>query len=155
MLLPEVRAGRAGAKCNLQLQFEFDVEGGTRSPSALVKMFAPSAPDPTSSSQKPIHLRCARALESRARELLSAAGFQCDVRVEWNARLKSCAGRADFRQKLISLNPRLHEHPDEIERTFLHELAHFLAQFRAGRKRILPHGAEWRKACRDLGIGDE
>jgi SprT protein len=30
-----------------------------------------------------------------------------------------------------------------------------LAQERAGRRRIAPHGAEWRLACRDLGIGGE
>ncbi|HET9418672.1 MAG TPA: hypothetical protein VFO30_04970, partial [Chthoniobacterales bacterium] len=34
-------------------------------------------------------------------------------------------------------------------------LAHLLAQFRAGRRRILPHGPEWRDACVDLGIADE
>jgi SprT protein len=98
-------------------------------------------------------------LELKARELLRGHGagrIANEVRVKWNARLKSCAGRADFRRKLISLNPRLREHgPAEIDRTLRHELAHLLAQFRAGRKRILPHGEEWRAACRDLGIGDE
>jgi SprT protein len=97
-------------------------------------------------------------LAARARELLranSAGRISDEVRVEWSTRLKSCAGRADYRAKLILLNPRLHEHPTEIDRTFRHELAHLLAQFRAGRRRILPHGHEWRQACRDLGIGDE
>jgi len=98
-------------------------------------------------------------LEATAGELLSMAGaarLSFLVRVEWNARLKTCAGRADSRTKLISLNPRLREHGHaEIDRTLRHELAHLLAQFRAGRRRILPHGAEWRTACRDLGIGDE
>ena len=62
----------------------------------------------------------------------------------------------DYSAQLISLNPRLCEHgADEIDRTLRHELAHLLAQFRAGRRRILPHGAEWREACRDLGIADE
>lgn len=89
-----------------------------------------------------------------ARDLLGGHGFDCAIRVEWNARLKSCAGRADFRAKLISLNPRLHDHPAEIERTFLHELAHILAHLR-NRRRISPHGDEWREACRDLGIAGE
>lgn len=99
------------------------------------------------------------SLTGQARELLRAAGasrIAREVRVEWNARLKTCAGRAAFRDKLITLNPRLQEHsPDEIDRTLRHELAHFLAQFRAGRRRILAHGPEWRAACHDLGIGDE
>jgi SprT protein len=97
-------------------------------------------------------------LETKARELLrslGAAQIATELRVEWNSRLKTAAGRADYRQKLVSLNPRLFEHPAEIERTLQHELAHILAQFRAGRRRILPHGVEWRQACRDLGIRDE
>ena len=97
-------------------------------------------------------------LETKARELLrslGAAPMANELRVEWNSRLKTAAGRADYRHKLISLNPRLFEHPAEIDRTLRHELAHLLAQFRAGRRRILPHGDEWRSACRDLAIGDE
>jgi SprT protein len=93
-----------------------------------------------------------------ARELLrslGAARIAGELRVEWNSRLKTAAGRADYRQKLVSLNPRLSEYPIEIDRTLRHELAHILAQFRAGRHRILPHGVEWRQACRDLGISDE
>jgi SprT protein len=108
------------------------------------------------------------ALQFRARELLrqlGAAKLAREVRVEWNPRLRTAAGRADFREKLISLNPLLLDHDlasvncqsgSDIDRTLRHELAHLLAQFRVkSRRRILPHGAEWRDACRDLGIGDE
>jgi predicted SprT family Zn-dependent metalloprotease len=99
------------------------------------------------------------ALEIEARQLLhslGAKGIATELRVEWNSRLKTAAGRADYRQKLISLNPRLVEHPAEVDRTLRHELAHILAQFRAkSRRRIAPHGAEWQQACRDLGIADE
>ncbi len=97
-------------------------------------------------------------LERQARELLRTNGanrIAMELRVEWNSRLKTAAGRADCRQKLISLNPRLLEHPAEIDRTLRHELAHLLAQFRADRRRVLPHGEEWQEACRDLGIADE
>lgn len=98
------------------------------------------------------------ALEEKARTLLRANGagrIATEIRVEWNSRLKTCAGRADYRQRLISLNPQLIHHPVELDRTFRHELAHLLAQFRAGRHRILPHGVEWRRACHNLEIGDE
>src|SRR5204863_9293645 len=98
------------------------------------------------------------ALETTARELLrslGAARIASELRVEWNPSLKTAAGRADYREKLISLNPQLVDHPTEIDRTLRHELAHILAQFRAGRRRISPHGAEWRQACFDLGIADE
>jgi len=99
-------------------------------------------------------------LEARSRGLLravDAAALARSVRVEWNSRLRSAAGRADFRCTLVSLNPRLVDHGDaEIDRTLRHELAHLLAQFRAARRRrISPHGAEWREACRDLGLADE
>jgi SprT protein len=97
-------------------------------------------------------------LETIARDLLrslGAARIAGELRVEWNPRFKTAAGRADYREKLISLNPQLVDHPTEIDRTLRHELAHILAQFRAGRRRILPHGAEWRQACVDLRIADE
>jgi SprT protein len=93
-----------------------------------------------------------------ARELLrslGAARIAGELRVDWNSRLKTAAGRADYREKLISLNPQLSEYPTEIDRTLRHELAHILAQFRAGRRRIPPHGVEWQQACMDLGIADE
>ena len=98
------------------------------------------------------------ALQTTARELLRSLGadrIANELGVEWNSRLKTAAGRADYRQKLIFLNPQLVEHPTEIDRTLRHELAHILALFRAGRRRISPHGAEWQKACVDLGIADE
>jgi SprT protein len=97
-------------------------------------------------------------LEETARELLrslGAARIARDLRVEWNPRLKTAAARADYHEKLISLNPRLVDHPAEIDRTLRHELAHILAQFRAGRRKISSHGPEWRQACFDLGIADE
>lgn len=97
-------------------------------------------------------------LETKSRELLRLLGagkLPREVRVEWNPRLKTVAGRADFREKLISLNPLLKDHKDEIDRTLRHELAHLLAQFRVGRRRIAPHGTQWRQACCDLGIADE
>ena len=93
-----------------------------------------------------------------ARSLLrtnGAARIADEIRVKWNPRLKTCAGRADYAARLITLNPQLAHHPGEIDRTLRHEVAHFLAQFRAVRRRISPHGPEWRQACRDLGIGDE
>jgi SprT protein len=98
-------------------------------------------------------------LEANAREILRTLGadeLAREIHVEWNARLFSAAGRADSRRNLISLNPRLREHHSvEIDRTLRHELAHLLAQFRAGSRRIPPHGAQWRRACRDLGIAEE
>ena len=99
------------------------------------------------------------ALEALARDLLLQQGattLAAQVRVEWSARLRTAAGRAEYGARRILLNRRLSAHGEaEIDRTLRHELAHLLAQFRAGRRRIAPHGMEWRRACVDLGIGGE
>lgn len=104
-------------------------------------------------------VRSTAPLELRARALLRAHGCQEaseKVRVRWNPRMRSTAGTAYPLKTLICINPKLIPFGDEeIERTFLHELAHLLAHARAGRRRIAPHGAEWQKACRDLGMADE
>lgn len=98
-------------------------------------------------------------LLSKARALLHAAGAASlagRVRIEWNNRMRSTAGVAFPTRAIIRLNPRLREFGDEeIDRTLRHELAHLLAHERAGRRRIAPHGPEWRRACRDLGLPDE
>lgn len=79
-----------------------------------------------------------------------------DVRVEWNSRLRTTAGMAHFTQRKITLNPKLRDlEGEEVQRTLRHELAHLLAQARSGRRRIAAHGAEWKRACRDLGIPRE
>jgi predicted SprT family Zn-dependent metalloprotease len=98
------------------------------------------------------------ALESEARALLDELGLHEGVtklRVVWNPKLRSTAGYAKWPQWLIELNPRLREFVGQIDRTLKHELAHLIAYARAGRKRIEPHGAEWRKACAQIGIPDE
>jgi predicted SprT family Zn-dependent metalloprotease len=101
----------------------------------------------------------ALAFLDTARVLLRAAGAEAlaaRVRVEWDARLRTTAGLAFPGRSLVRLNPRLREFGDaEIQRTLRHELAHLLAHERAGRRRIAPHGAEWRRACCDLGLRDE
>jgi SprT protein len=98
-------------------------------------------------------------LETCARALLlqhGASALAARVLVEWSARLRTAAGRAEYRVARVVLNCRLCAHGEaEIDRTLRHELAHLLAQFRAGRRRIAPHGAEWRRACADLAIAGE
>ena len=105
-------------------------------------------------------LPSARELKNRAASLLRALNAESlagRLRVEWNRRMRTTVGRTDFRRCLISLNPALQKFgPAEVDRTLRHELAHLLAQFRfCKRRRILPHGREWRNACRDLGIAGE
>jgi SprT protein len=120
---------------------------------------AASLRDPSRFAERSGYSGRDHALEEKSRNLLRRFGagkLAREIRVEWNPRMRSAAGRADYRERLISLNPLLHDHGiEEIDHTLRHELAHLLAQFRAGRRRIAPHGPEWREACGDLGIADE
>jgi SprT protein len=76
--------------------------------------------------------------------------------VRWNSRMRSTAGLAYPSRSLIVLNPKLAGFGwPEVERTLLHELAHLIAHERCGRRRISPHGPEWRRACADLGLINE
>lgn len=98
-------------------------------------------------------------LENLADGLLRAAAapeLAGKIGVYWSARLVSTAGMACHTRRCILLHPALAEvGAEEVDRTLRHELAHFLAVHRAGKKRIAAHGPEWRKACADLGIPGE
>ena len=99
------------------------------------------------------------ALTQTCKEMLVPLGMQAladRVEVYWNRRLRTTAGLADSRVSRISLNPRLERfQPEEPMQTLKHELAHLIAHERAGDRKIRPHGPEWQKACRELGIGGE
>jgi len=78
------------------------------------------------------------------------------VRVVWNSRMQTTAGRAWWPDRSIELNPKLREcEPEELWRTLKHELAHLIAYERCGRRHIDPHGPEWGRACAELGIPGE
>lgn len=97
-------------------------------------------------------------LEEDARQMLLDLGIEdavSQVKVLWNPRLKSTAGYAAYPSWRIELNPRLVAFDGQVDRTLKHELAHLIAYHRAGRRRIEPHGPEWRRACADLGIPGE
>jgi len=115
------------------------------------KNTAPAAP--------PVALPDIAQLLQESRTLLATAGavaLAARVQVRWNPRMRSTAGMAYPTKALVTLNPRLAEFGEgEISRTLRHELAHLLAHERAGRRGIAAHGAEWRKACCDLGLPNE
>lgn len=78
------------------------------------------------------------------------------ISVEWNGRMRSCAGRAYWPKGLVQLNPRLAGiSKSEIRQTLLHELAHLVAYERHKNRRIKGHGKEWQQACSDVGIPGE
>lgn len=78
------------------------------------------------------------------------------VRVSWNPRMVTTAGRAFWPLRAIELNPRLRGFAsEEMWNTLKHELAHLVAYERNRRRKIAPHGTEWRLACAELGIAGE
>lgn len=107
----------------------------------------------TAPSADALHLlKHARA----ALERLGLTALAGRLLVRWNSRMRSTAGLAHPSRSLISLNPKLTGFGwAEVERTLLHELAHLVAHERCGRRRISPHGPEWRRACADLGLKNE
>ncbi|HEV7403358.1 MAG TPA: SprT-like domain-containing protein [Chthoniobacteraceae bacterium] len=121
---------------------------------------APPPPAPAAVEPEPPPRKVsALPLQERAQGLLIALGHAAlaeRLTVRWNTRMRSTAGMAYPGQARVTLNPRLIAFGDaEIDRTLLHEVAHLLAHERAGRRRIAPHGPEWRRACLDLGLHEE
>jgi len=119
------------------------------------------AEEPRSADDRPGEVRFGRdrGLSERCATLLrdlALHDLEARVRVEWNPRMRSAAGRAFWPQGLIQLNSRLSEvAPSEVERTVLHELAHLIAYERNPRRAIKSHGREWRRACAEVGIPGE
>lgn len=91
-------------------------------------------------------------------EQLAGEEYASSVKIVWNRRMRSTAGRAFLNLAKVELNPKLlqlGENPlPNVEQTLLHELAHLLAHHRFGRG-IAAHGTEWKQACADLGIPGE
>ena len=87
---------------------------------------------------------------------LGMSDLATKVSVVWNNRMRTTAGRAFWPESKIEMNPKLRAIGEaQVEQTLLHELAHIVAYARCGRRRIAPHGVEWRQACADLGIAGE
>jgi predicted SprT family Zn-dependent metalloprotease len=103
--------------------------------------------------------RLDRELTAKSRALVEGIGLPDLARlvhVLWNSRLQTTAGMADGRKQEITLNPKLLDvDPQELDGTLRHELAHLVAYYRAGNRRIQAHGPEWRRACSELGIPNE
>ncbi|MFZ4483141.1 MAG: SprT-like domain-containing protein [Chthoniobacterales bacterium] len=109
----------------------------------------PGAPDPQGRAHQ---------LEAEARawaHRLQLPGLALRLTLRWHPRLRTTAGCARLGPSLILLNPRLLAFPEELTRTFLHELAHLVAHARHPRRRLPPHGPEWQQACCDLGVPGE
>jgi predicted SprT family Zn-dependent metalloprotease len=100
--------------------------------------------------RRPPSSRRAEALARLARWLGRRLGARRKVRglrVVFNTRLRTSAGRADGSARAIELNPRLLDrHPEELVPTLVHELCHLIAGVRSG------HGERWRESMLQLGF---
>lgn len=99
-----------------------------------------------------VTLPAAEELERRAAVLLAQWRVaETAVRVQWNRRLSTTAGRAFLRGARIELNPRLLARaPDQVPVVLAHEAAH-IAAFRLFGPNIPAHGRHWRSLMRLAG----
>lgn len=141
-------------KRRLLAAFQREFDFGCAVPPARETVIPAARPDPA-----PPTAPREEELTRTARILLQAIGetqLAQNVRVHWNPRLRSTAGRAYRARTRVELNPALVTvEGDELDRTLRHELAHLVAYRRARKRRIAPHGPEWQDACCDLGIPGE
>ena len=100
-----------------------------------------------------VTLPTAAELERRAAELFAAwRVLDTKVKVEWNARLTTTAGRAFVRNGRIELNPTLLARAfDQVHVVLVHEAAH-VAAFRLFGGNIPHHGRHWRGLMRLAGL---
>lgn len=70
--------------------------------------------------------------------------------IDWR-RMPVTAGLAIYSHRTIALSSILMTEPERVRITVLHEYAHLLAFYRAGR-RGAGHGPAWRQAMVDLGL---
>ena len=127
---------------------------GERLPKTLAKDDrSPAFTNVPRGDNTPRHKKWDPFLEEQAREILLpvAPCLSSLVRVGWNSRMRTTAGVAVALRWEVWLNPALKDiSQEEVTKTLLHELAHLVAQHRHGRRRLAPHGGEWRQACRIL-----
>lgn len=97
-------------------------------------------------------LPAAADLERRAAELLGQwRVVDTKIKVVWNNRLTTTAGRAFQRSGRVELNPTLMARaPDQLLGVLVHEAAH-IAAFRLFGASIPAHGRHWRSLMRLAG----
>jgi predicted SprT family Zn-dependent metalloprotease len=77
-----------------------------------------------------VNVREMAAITKTSTEISRAISFDLrlfpawEINVEWNPRLKTSYGRGGPTHYGIKLHPAIKTYPDQLRRTFLHELAH-------------------------------
>jgi SprT protein len=74
---------------------------------------------------------------------------EMSVKIDLNNEMRSRAGQANTLSDLIKINYRLHKaNPEELEKTFLHELAHIVTRKVFGF--VKSHGHEWQSIMKKM-----
>jgi SprT protein len=77
-------------------------------------------------------------------------------KIEINNRMRSVAGKANYKFNKVILNGRLlGDNPEHIEQTFAHELAHLISVALYGIKEGRGHGQAWRTTMIRLGYNPD
>ncbi|MBS3733491.1 MAG: SprT-like domain-containing protein [Phycisphaerae bacterium] len=110
-------------------------------------LWTPRAPLPTGPVLRAIAERIARRWDMP--ELLR------HVRIGYNSRLRTTAGRAVYDDARVELNPHLlGAHRDQLVATLAHELAHLAVRRRYGAG-AAPHGREFRTLLRAVNLSPD
>lgn len=76
------------------------------------------------------------------------------IRITYNPRLRTTAGRAILDDRRVELNTRLlSKHPEHLVPTLVHELAHVVAYMRNGKS--APHGRGFRELMHAAGLSPQ
>ena len=94
------------------------------------------------------------AIAARCGHLWRMPDLARSVRIVYNPRLRSTAGRALLKDGVVELNVRLlRDHPDQLVPTLAHELAHIAVYRRRSGDR--PHGRRFAELMTALGLSPE
>lgn len=96
------------------------------------------------------HEKAMEKLKEKRPELFEKDNFKRSVRIVLNHRMRSCAGKARS-GNVVEINYRLHkDNPQELEDTYVHELAHIVCQRCYPRER--GHGYTWQNVMSNMGL---
>jgi len=105
-----------------------------------------------------------KELKEATEHLIKKFDLGIDIEVEIADRFKQKAGQYRHSERKVRISHHLIDnHPGEVIDTVKHELGHAVAMHRYGKRRVKPHGKEWKsimeemevdkpKACHDLQL---
>lgn len=107
----------------------------------------------TGSSLSPSVVTSEQELEEATERLIRKFDLGIDIEVEIAKRFKQKAGQYRHGERKIRISQHLIDnHPRKIIETVKHEIGHAVAMHRYGKRRIKPHGKEWKSIMQEMEV---